>query len=246
MSWDPRREQPPYSCSTSSGTSYSKSGMISPRSGSRGSGTCGAVTARRGRRPRRVGSASSARRSGSRQFLTQEELKRLFAAIQDKRDKALFPLAYRHGLRASETGPLQRTDVDLEQGRITIRRLKGPLSGIYPLQPNVVKHLRSYLRARTDAAPHLFISNRGVPIDRRTLGCAMQTYGEQAGLPPEKRKFHSLKHSIATHLIDARGELRLVQGWVGHKNVQNSIKYAQLTNPRRDEARKLFADHRVV
>jgi integrase len=181
------------------------------------------------------------------QFLTQEELKRLFAVIKDKRDKALFLLAYRHGLRASEIGLLQRTDVDLKQGRITIHRLKGSLSGIYPLQPDVIKLLRAYLRARMDSSPYLFISNRGLPIDRRTLWCAMQTYGEKAGLPPEKRKFHSLKHSIATHLLDARGELRFVQDWVGHKNVQNTTQYAQLTNPRRDdEARRLFADHRVV
>ena len=145
------------------------------------------------------------RGSGTMQFLTQEELKRLLAVITEKRDKALFLLAYRHGLRASEIGLLQRTDVDLKQGRITIHRLKGSLSGIYPLQPDVIKLLRAYLRARTDASPYLFISNRGVPIDRRTLWCAMQTYGEKAGLPPEKRKFHSLKHSIATHLLDARG-----------------------------------------
>jgi len=181
------------------------------------------------------------------QFLTQEELKRLLAVIKEKRDKALFLLAYRHGLRASEVGLLQRTDVDLKQGRITIHRLKGSLSGIYPLQPDMIKLLRSYLRARTDASPYLVLSNRGVPIDRRTLWCAMQTYGKKAGLPPEKRKFHSLKHSIATHLLDARGELKFVQDWVGHKNIQNTTKYAQLTNPRRDEeARKLFADHRVV
>jgi site-specific recombinase XerC len=52
---------------------------------------------------------------------------------------------------------------------------------------------------------------------------------------------------MATHLLDARGELKFVQDWVGHKNIQNTTKYAQLTNPRRDdEARKLFADHRVV
>jgi type 1 fimbriae regulatory protein FimB len=140
------------------------------------------------------------RGSGKLQFLTQEELKRLFAVIKDKRDKVLFLLAYRHGLRASEIGLLQRTDVDLKQGRITIHRLKGSLSGIYPLQPDVIKLLRAYLRTRTDPSPYLFISNRGVPIDRRTLWCAMQTYGEQAELPPEKRKFHSLKHSIATHL----------------------------------------------
>jgi site-specific recombinase XerC len=46
----------------------------------------------------------------------------------------------------------------------------------------------------------------------------MQLYGEKAGLPPEKRKFHSLEHSIATHLLDARGELRFVQDWVRHKD----------------------------
>jgi integrase len=187
------------------------------------------------------------RGSGTMQFLAQEELKRLFAVIKDKRDKALFLLAYRHGLRASEIGLLQRTDVDLKQGRITIHRLKGSLSGIYPLQPDVIKLLRAYLRARTDSSPYLFISNRGVPIDRCTLWCAMQTYGEKAGLPPERRKFHSLKHSISTHLLEARGELKFVQDWVGHKNIQNTTKYAQMTNPRRDdEARKLFADHRIV
>src|SRR5882724_11359864 len=147
------------------------------------------------------------RGSGTMQLLTQEEVKRLFAVIKNTRDKALFLLAYRHGLRASEVGLLQRTDVDLKQGRITIHRLKGSLSGIYPLQPDVIKLLRAYLRTRTDSSPYLFISNLGVPIDRRTLWCAMQAYGEKAGLPPEKRKFHNLKHSIDTHLLDWRGDL---------------------------------------
>jgi integrase len=105
------------------------------------------------------------RGSGTMQFLTQEELKRVFAVIKDKRGKALFLLAYRHGLRASEIGLLQRTDIDLKQGRITIHRLKGSLSDIYPLQPDVIKLLRSYLRTRTDASPYLFISNCGVPIE---------------------------------------------------------------------------------
>jgi type 1 fimbriae regulatory protein FimB len=85
--------------------------------------------------------------------LGQEELKRLLAVIKEKRDKALFLLAYRHGLRASEIGLLQRTDIDLKQGRITIHRLKGSLSGIYPLQPDVIKLLRAYLRVRTDSSP---------------------------------------------------------------------------------------------
>ena len=68
-------------------------------------------------------------------FLTQEETKRLFAAIPSKHDRALFLTAYCHGLRASEIGMLQRTDVDLKHGRISIQRLKASLSGIYPGNP---------------------------------------------------------------------------------------------------------------
>ena len=52
-------------------------------------------------------------------YLTQDETKRLFSAIKTKRDRAIFLTAYRHGLRASEIGMLQRTDVDLKSGRLT-------------------------------------------------------------------------------------------------------------------------------
>ena len=52
-------------------------------------------------------------------YLTQDEVRQLFAAIKDKRDRAIFAVAYRHGLRASEIGMLQTTDVDLGQARIT-------------------------------------------------------------------------------------------------------------------------------
>ncbi len=93
-------------------------------------------------------------------FLTQEEVQRLFSAIKTKRDRAIFAVAYRHGLRASEVGMLQRTDVDLKAARLTINRVKGSMSGIYPLSPDTVKLIRSYLKTRNDASPYLFISNR--------------------------------------------------------------------------------------
>jgi integrase/recombinase XerD len=180
-------------------------------------------------------------------FLTQEEGKRLLAVITPKRDRAIFLLAYRHGLRASEIGLLQRTDVDLKQGRIAIHRLKGSLSAIYPMQPDMQKLLRSYLRSRTDDSPYLFISNRGVPIDRRTLWYLMDRYADKAGLPAEKHKFHCLKHSIATHLLDAGADLSFVKDWLGHANIQNTTIYARLMTGTRDAAaRKLFTSHRIV
>jgi len=180
-------------------------------------------------------------------FLTQEETRRLFSAIKDRRDKAIFLTAYRHGLRASEIGLLQKTDVDLKRGRLTIHRLKGSLGGVYPMQPDTIKLLRSYLNSREDESPYLFTSNRGVPIDRRTLWHLMGKYGEVAGLPPEKQKFHALKHSIATHLLDAGADLSFVKDWLGHANIQSTTIYARLTTVTRDQqARNLFASHRVV
>jgi site-specific recombinase XerD len=180
-------------------------------------------------------------------FLTQDELRRLFKIIRSKRDKAIFLVAYRHGLRASEVGLLQRADVDVKQGRISIHRLKGSISGVYPMQPDVLKAIRSYLRTRGDESPYLFLLNRHVPISRYTLHHRMQTYGEVAGLPLEKRKFHCLKHSIATHLLDAGADLAFVKEWLGHANIQNTTIYARLTTATLDStARKIFASHRVV
>ena len=88
-------------------------------------------------------------------FLTQDELRRLFKVMRSKRDRAIFLVAYRHGLRASEIGLLQRADVDAKQGRISIHRLKGSISGMYPMQPDVLKAIRSYLRTRADESPYL-------------------------------------------------------------------------------------------
>jgi type 1 fimbriae regulatory protein FimB len=180
-------------------------------------------------------------------FLTQDELKRLVTTIKNKRDRAIILMAYRHGLRASEIGLLQRADLDLKQGRVTIHRLKGSLSGVYPMQPDMVKLLHSHLRERTDESPYLFVSNRNVPIDRSTLWCLMQRYGTLAKLPKEKQKFHILKHSIATHLLDAGADLSFVKDWLGHANIQNTTIYARVTTATRDsKARQLFSSHRVV
>src|SRR2546423_8643811 len=160
-------------------------------------------------------------------FLTQDELRQLFKVMHSKRDKAIFLVAYRHGLRASEIGLLQRADVDVKQGRISIHRLKGSISGVYPMQPDVLKAVRSYVRTRADESPYLFVSNRNVPISRFMLHHLMQVYGEVAGLPVEKRKFHCLKHSIATHLLDAGADLAFVKDWLGHANIQNTTIYAR-------------------
>jgi type 1 fimbriae regulatory protein FimB len=176
-------------------------------------------------------------------FLTLEELGRLFAAARSNpRDRVLFLVAYRHGLRASEVELLRIEDVDFRALRLMVHRLKGSHSGVHPLQPDEAKGLRAYLRTRpTPPSPVLFPSNRGDPIARRTLDWLMKRYGEAAELPPAKRHFHCLKHSIATHLLEAGADLRFVQDWLGHSNIQNTVVYTFLTaRSREGAARKAF------
>jgi len=160
--------------------------------------------------------------------------------MTSKRDRALFLLAYRHGLRVSEIRLLARDDVDLKHGRLTVRRLKGSLGGVYPMQPDLIRLLRSYLHSRKDALPYLLISNRGLPLHRSMLWHLIKKkYATAAQVDPAKVKFHSLKHSIATHLLDVGADLSFVKDWLGHANIQNTTIYAQFTNPARDQqARK--------
>ncbi len=69
----------------------------------------------------------------------------------------------------------------------------------------------------------------------------MKEYGAKAGLPAAKRHFHVLKHTICTHLLDASDNLRFVQDWAGHANIENTVVYAQLAGGSREaKAREAF------
>jgi len=181
------------------------------------------------------------RRTETIKFLTLDETKRLFAWITDKRDKAIFLLAYRHGLRASEIGLLHATDLDLKRLRIMLHRLKGSLSGEHPLQADEARAVKAWLKQRGSDSPILFPSRRGLPISRQMLDVLIKEYAELAAIPKEKRHFHVLKHSIATHLLDAGAELRFVQDWLGHSNIQNTVIYTALVSTSREtKAREYF------
>jgi type 1 fimbriae regulatory protein FimB len=182
-----------------------------------------------------------ARRSETIKFLTLDETRRLFAGISEKRDKAIFLLAYRHGLRASEIGLLRVSDLDLKRLRVMLHRLKGSLSGEHPLQADEARALKAWLKSRDTDSPILFPSRRSLPISRQMLDVLMKGYGEEAAIPTDKRHFHVLKHSIATHLLDAGAELRFVQDWLGHSNIQNTVIYAALVSTSREaKARQYF------
>ena len=160
--------------------------------------------------------------------LTHAELGRLFTAITSLRDRALFLVAYRHGLRATEISQMERADLEFSSTKVKIRRIGRGKDDHHTLQKDEVAALKRYLKTREDESIVLFLGVGGQPITRRGLDWLMKTYGDQAKVPKVKRHFHALKHSVATHLLSAGADLRYVHEWLGHASLQNTAVYLYL------------------
>ena len=179
-------------------------------------------------------------------FLTPEETLAVLKAARARsvRDWAMILLAYRHGLRASEIVSLKLADVDLKAGSISIRRLKGSLQTIQPLyqhrgQPllNEVFALRAWLRRRSaDGSDFLFTSQKGGKLGREQFFRVFQKVAEAAGLAPNKRHPHVLKHSLASHLIAGNVNLALVRQALGHRSINSTMQYVGTSDGQAAEA----------
>ena len=164
-------------------------------------------------------------------FLTETETERFFDEIQPERDLALFTVIYRHGLRATEACRLTCSSIDLETETIRVDRLKGSKTTIQPLDRRTIRLLQEYLdnRFSCESSEPLFLSQKGGHLSRQQVDRLYRRYALAAQLPPSKHHVHCLKHSIATHLLKlSNGNVAMVQGWLGHKNIANTMVYADL------------------
>jgi len=178
------------------------------------------------------------RQSHSRKSLIPEEmLKILKKASQSKRNLAMILLAYRHGMRASEVCDLRLSDLDLKNGQITIRRLKGSLTTTQPLtdhpgQPLLSERrvLRAWLAERRDISDFVFTSQKGGRIHRSQFFRMFQSVAERAGLPADRRHPHCLKHALGFSLVAANVNLASVKVALGHKSIASTAIYAVPTD----------------
>src|SRR5438552_14528290 len=155
------------------------------------------------------------------------------ARARGAREWAMFVLAYKHGLRASEVCNLRLDDIDLKNGSIVVERLKGSLRTTQAVtehrgEPllNELKALREWLRQRQDdGSDYLFSSQKGGRLDRSQFFRLFKAIASEAGLPAEKQHPHALKHSIASHLVSANVNLALVKQQLGHKSIGSTMRY---------------------
>jgi integrase len=169
--------------------------------------------------------------------LTPDEvLKVLKAAADNKRNLAMILLGYRHGMRASEVCGLELKDLDLKNGEITIRRLKGSLKTTQPLadlqgQPLLSEKrvLRAWLEERGNhPSRFVFTSQKSGQVHRSQFYRLFSEAAERAGMPKDKRHPHCLKHSLGYSLVEANLNLAVIKQALGHKSIASTAVY---TNP---------------
>ncbi len=165
------------------------------------------------------------------------------ALFSASRDRAIIESIYSGGLRISEALNLNYIDADISSGIVKIRG-KGKKERLAVLGGPAKQAIREYLRFRNAAggsrlagAP-LFLNQQGSRLTPRSFQRNLKNYLVTAGLPPDLTP-HKLRHSFATHLLDAGASLRSVQEMLGHENLSTTQIYTHVSTER---LKKVYLD----
>src|SRR5262245_2889752 len=166
----------------------------------------------------------------TREYLTEAEVEALIAACKDNRqphrDATMILIAFRHGLRASELVDLQWTQVDFEAARLAVTRVKNGTPSTHPLTGRALRKLR-----RDAKSLFVFVSERGSPMTVSNFAKLMTKACAVAGLEIKAHP-HMLRHACGFTLANAGKDTRSLQAYLGHKNIQHTVRYTELAPTR--------------
>jgi type 1 fimbriae regulatory protein FimB len=175
-----------------------------------------------------------------RKHLVAAEVEKLLDVAKGSRnaarDRCFLLLLFRHGLRVSEACGLTLAQVDTDSRVLHVQRLKAGLSTTHPLRGNELKAIKAWLTVRAKMQPEtdaFFVSERRTPLSRKTAWLMIREYGRRAGLAVEAHP-HMLRHACGFALADQGADTRLIQDYLGHRNIQHTVRYTA-TNPARFE-----------
>ncbi len=180
--------------------------------------------------PRRL--PNKARRS--REHLSEKEVSALLDAAKKKgrhghRDATLILLAYRHALRVSELVALRWDQIDLSQGLLHVSRAKNGTPSTHPLRGPEIRALRRL--QRDYSGPYVFVTERKGPLTTSAVRKIIARAGERAriGFPVHP---HMLRHACGFKLANDGHDTRAIQHYLGHKNIQHTVRYTELAPDR--------------
>lgn len=146
------------------------------------------------------------------------------------RDSTLILIAYRHGLRVSELVALRWEQINFAGGTIYINRLKNGVSSTHPLRGRELRALRQ-LQREYPYSPYLFVSERGTVMAAATARGIIERAGEIAGLSLSIHP-HMLRHACGFYLASRGHDTRAIQAYLGHKNIQHTVRYTEMSSQR--------------
>jgi len=164
--------------------------------------------------------------------LDASEVARFVSALQSPLHRTIALLCYGAGLRIGEAVALRVCDVDSKRGVLRIHDGKGGTQREVPLCPKLLQALRAWWRTRRPAGPYLFPGRGGIGhVTTRAMAIAMKQARSRSGIR-KRVSPHALRHSYATHMIEAGADLRTVQVLLGHASIRSTVHYVHVSQAR--------------
>ena len=164
-----------------------------------------------------------------REHLTEREVMALIRAAKGnrrgQRDATILLMCFRHGLRAGELCELQWSDVEFETATLHLRRAKGGQTGTHPLSGEELRALRALKREAK--LPYIFETERGTPFSVAGLEKLVARVGVAAKIPFLVHP-HMLRHATGYALANKGVDTRTLQGYLGHRSIQSTVRYTEL------------------
>lgn len=172
----------------------------------------------------------------SREHLTDAEVEALMAAARDigrygHRDATLILLAYRHGLRVSELVALRWDQIDMKLGHLHVNRLKHGVPSTHPLRGPELRALRKLQRSENTGQAYVFLTERGGPLTISTVAKLVARAGVVAKLGLSVHP-HMLRHACGFKLANDGQDTRAIQHYLGHRNIQHTVRYTEMAPDR--------------
>ncbi len=159
--------------------------------------------------------------------LTKDEVKKLLDSAKNSKSRLLIMLLYSSGIRLSECINMKANDLELDEKIGWVRRGKGSKDRLIILSTSLIEAVKKHL-SRAAGSIYLFTNSKGQPLSARNVQKIVARAAKKAGIN-KRVSPHTLRHSFATHLLEAGTDIRKIQELLGHSNLQTTQIYTKVS-----------------
>ena len=160
--------------------------------------------------------------------MTKEEILKIFKAIKNPQQKLILQLYYSSGLRLSEAVNLKVKDFEFEENILWIRNGKGGKDRMTILSEKLSKKIQEFCKHK-QIQDFVFLNKRGEPLGVRSVQKILEKIKHETGIKKDIH-IHTLRHSFATHLLEAGVDIRKIQELLGHSDLSTTQIYTKVSN----------------